>query len=514
MSARGLMVLGTASHVGKSLLTAALCRILRQDGYRVAPFKAQNMSLNSAATPEGGEIGRAQALQAEAAGVAPTVDMNPVLLKPTTERHSQVVVLGKIWDELSAADYHRRRILELAPTVHEAYARLARRYDIVVLEGAGSPAEINLRDSDIVNMPMARAADARCVLVGDIDRGGVFAALVGTLSLLGESDRARVIGTVVNRFRGDPALFADGIALLEMHTAKPCLGVVPYLPAVGLEEEDAVGFADVPLATRPTWRDAREADRRLRVAVVAWPQLANVTDFDALGCEPSVEVAYVAQPGALCGADVVVLPGTKSTLRALRWLRERGFAQALAAHATRGLVVGICGGMQALGNCVDDPYSVEGGGREPGLRLLSIATTLAAEKVTERARGATYGRALFGSEGDVPHVDGYEIHVGVTTYEGATPFARIVRESDGASVDDGAVSADGRVIGTYLHGLFTNDAFRAAFIATARNACGLAPASAYAAVGARREALLDRLADHVRAALDVPRMLALAEIGR
>lgn len=506
------MVLGTASHVGKSLLTTALCRILRQDGYAVAPFKAQNMSLNSAATPEGGEIGRAQALQAEAAGIAPTVDMNPVLLKPTSDRRSQVVVLGKIWDDLSAADYHRRRAVELSPIVHAAYARLAARYDVIVLEGAGSPAEINLRDSDIVNMSMAHAADARCLLVADIDRGGVFAALVGTLSLLEPADRARVIGTVVNRFRGDATLFAKGAALLEAHTAKPCLGVVPYLPAVGLEEEDAVAFDDVELAFEPRWRDADRAERRLRVAVVAWPQLANVTDFDALRCEPSVELAYVAEPAALVGADLVVLPGTKSTLAGLRWLRERNFGHALHVHAQRGLIVGICGGMQALGISVDDPYSVEGGGCEPGLQLLSIATTLARQKVAERARGDLRNRKLFNVPCDVPKVAGYEIHVGQTTYHGTTPFACIERESDRSSLDDGAVSADGRVIGTYLHGLFAEDTFRAAFIASARAARGLAPASAFAVVSVGRETLLDRLAGHFRAALDVPRILELAGV--
>lgn len=504
-----MMVLGTASHVGKSLLTAAFCRILRQDGYRVAPFKAQNMSLNSAATPEGGEIGRAQALQAEAAGIAPTTDMNPILIKPTSDRRSQVVVAGKIWGDTSASEYHRRRIVELFPIVCEAYARLAERYDVIVLEGAGSPAEINLRDSDLVNMRMAHAADARCVLAGDIDRGGVFAALYGTLALLEEADRARIVGTIVNKFRGDVELLRPGLVTIEARMKKPCFGVVPYLRDIGLEEEDGVGFEAVARATEARWRDP-DADpmRRLRVAIIAWPLVANVTDFDALAAETDVELVYASAPQALEGADLIVLPGTKSTLAAMAWLDCEGFAAAIRAHVKRAVVVGICGGMQAMGTHVADPFGVEGGGSAAGLGLLPLRTTLALEKVAERATGTTYARTHDVMPDAERAIDGYEIHVGESTYEpGAVRFARIVRASDGAILDDGAVSHDGRVLGTYLHGAFVDDAFRHAFLDGVRRASGLHPARVRVAFSAEREAKLDRLADHVRAAIDMPRIL-------
>jgi len=515
MSARGLMVLGTASHVGKSLLTAAFCRILRDDGYRVAPFKAQNMSLNSAATPEGGEIGRAQALQAEAAGIAPTVDMNPILIKPTSERRSQVVVAGKIWGDTSASEYHRRRIVELFPAVCAAYERLAASYDVIVLEGAGSPAEINLRDSDLVNMRMAHAANARCVLAGDIDRGGVFAALYGTLALLDDADRTRIAGTIVNKFRGDVDLLAPGIEMLEARVGKPCFGVVPYLRDIGLEEEDGVAFDAVPRARQSSWRDdATNSHRRTRIVVVAWPLVANVSDFDALASEPSVELVYAGSPRALDGADLAIVPGTKSTLAAMAWLEGGGFVPALRAMARRALVVGICGGMQALGTHVDDPFGIEGGGSAAGIGLLPLRTTLAREKVAERASGATYPLNVGGVAFPAHTIDGYEIHVGETTYEpDAARFARIVRRSDGATLDDGAISADGRTLGTYLHGAFAQDAFRHAFLDAARTASRLEPARERSSFSLEREANLDRLAAHVRTSVDIPRLLRACGIG-
>ncbi len=507
--ARALMVLGTASHAGKSLLTAAFCRILKQDGYRVAPFKAQNMSLNSAATPDGGEIGRAQALQAEAAGVAAHVDMNPILLKPTGERGSQVVVLGRVWGDVTARDYHTRRVAEFAPVVHAAYARVAEHRDFVVLEGAGSPAELNLRDGDLVNMSMAHAARATCVLVADIDRGGVFGALYGTLALLEPEDRAIVAGTIVNRFRGDPSLFESGVTMLEERTGKPCFGVVPFLRNVGLDEEDGVAHDGLRLARRAIWNGETSPQRKLRVVVVALPHLSNFTDFDALSAEPSVDLAYAAGADALAGADLVILPGTKTTLAALRFVRDGNFVPAIARAARESLVLGICGGMQIMGTHVADPLGVEGGGEEPGLGLLPIATELAREKVTERARGTLLATLLRGA---LPHgaaIDGYEIHCGRTSYAPrAVRFARIVRESDGAAIDDGAISDNGRAIGTYLHGAFANDAFRHAFVAGARATCGLAPPEAYANVSSEREARLDRLAAHVRGSVDVARLVA------
>ena len=522
MSARAIMVLGTASHVGKSLLAAALCRILADDGYRVAPFKAQNMSLNSAATPDGREIGRAQAMQAEAARVAPTVEMNPLLLKPTSDVGSQVVLLGRVHGVQRAADYHRRRVEEFFPIVVDAYRNLAARHDVIVLEGAGSPAEINLKATDIVNMRMAEAADAACLLVGDIDRGGVFAALFGTLALLEPHERARVRGFAINKFRGDPALLAPGVAEIERRIGVPSLGVVPWLRDVGLDEEDGVALADAPrVATRGWTRATGESGRPLRVAVVAFPYLANATDFAALDAEPSVDLAYAERPQDLAYADVVVLPGTKDTLGALRWL-DGGFGEAIRAFATRGAVLGICGGYQALGTEVADPHGVEGGGVRAGLGLLPVRTVLAREKVTRAVRVRPRAGAFFGDDvgaGDVVVTrgfgagahrlegGGYEIHMGRTTPDdGARGFADLAYD-DGERIVDGAVSPNGAIVGTYVHGLFTDDALRWAFVRAARERAGLAPAAHLVAYGAEREARFDRLAAHVRRALDVPALL-------
>ncbi len=552
MPARAVMVLGTASHVGKSLLVAALCRILRQDGVRVAPFKAQNMSLNSAATPEGLEIGRAQALQAEAAGIPASVDMNPILIKPSSDCGAQIVVHGRVWGDATASDYHRRRTLELFPLVTESYARLAAAYDVVVLEGAGSPAEFNLRASDIVNMRMAEAADARCVLVGDIDRGGVFAALLGTLELLEPHERARIAGFIINKFRGDVDLLLPGVAEFEKRIGLPCFGVVPYLRDIGLDEEDSVAFDVERVARRPAWLDEDGPARRLRVAVVVLPHLANATDFAPLRDEPSVDFVFAVAPEALAGADVVILPGTKTTLAARRWLESAGFDGALRAAP---LLFGICGGLQILGDRIEDPLGVEGGGAATGLGLLPLRTTFAAAKVTTLVHGVA-GAHLFGSgEPEVP-IRGYEIHMGETYVTGAPPFSLIARGgsatrlnecetnlSDGVmnlsdaktnlsdrdtsvkdgemcvsdgetgvnngemSVSDGARSADGRVAGTYLHGIFDDDGFRHAFIRAAREARGLAPARELAALAVEREGRIDRLAAHVRASVDLAALL-------
>ena len=314
------MVLGTASHVGKSVLTAGLGRVFAADGYRVAPFKAQNMSLNSAATPDGGEIGRAQALQADACRVVPCVEMNPVLLKPSTDTGAQVILLGKIWGQVTASDYHTRRVEQLFPEVLDAYRRLATHYELILLEGAGSPAEINLREHDIVNMRMAHAADAACILVGDIDRGGVFASLLGTLELLEPEDRARIRGFIVNKFRGDESLLRPGIAMIENRLGLPCLGVVPFLHDLGLDEEDGVALEDRPAAAR-RWKNLESrSTRELRIGVIALPHMANFTDFDALALEPSISLAFVERPDEMAAADLVILPGTKQTLDDLRWL--------------------------------------------------------------------------------------------------------------------------------------------------------------------------------------------------
>jgi adenosylcobyric acid synthase len=499
MTARALMMLGTASHVGKSLLTAGLGRIFSDEGFRVAPFKAQNMSLNSAATPDGREIGRAQALQAEACRVTPCAEMNPVLIKPSSDRTSQVVLLGRVWGETSASDYHRRRVEDLFPAVLESYRTLAARHDLMLLEGAGSPAEINLMQHDIVNMRMAHAADAACLLVGDIDRGGVFASLLGTLELLPPEDRARIRGFAVNKFRGDVELLRPGVRMIEDRLGIPCAGVIPMLRDVELDEEDSVGLEDRP-TPESAWHGDEEAspDRPLRIAVVALPYLANFTDFDALAAEPSVALAFVEDPEQAALADIVILPGSKQTIDDLLWLRQRGLDAFLARY--QGLLIGICGGFQMLGISIDDPAGVENRGVArsiSGLGKLRVATVMLGEKTVRRAVGR------MGIQ-EMPPFAGYEIHMGETVYEtGADALASITREGETRSTADGARSRDGRVWGTYIHGIFDCDAFRHAFLDRARRERGLAAAREFVNVTAERQTRIDRWADHVRQSLDL-----------
>jgi adenosylcobyric acid synthase len=508
MRKRALMVLGTASHVGKSILTAGLGRIFADDGYRVAPFKAQNMSLNSAATPDGGEIGRAQALQAEACRTMSCVEMNPVLLKPSSETGAQVILLGKIWGQVTAADYHTRRVEQLFPQVIGAYQRLADDHELILLEGAGSPAEINLREHDIVNMRMAHAADAACLLITDIDRGGAFASLLGTLELLEPDDRARIRGFAINKFRGDESLLRPGVVMMEKRLGLPCLGVVPFFRDLGLDEEDGVALEDRPSAAR-RWNKLESASARvLRIGVIALPHMANFTDFDPLALEPSISLAFLEQPEEMAAADLLILPGTKQTLDDLRWLEKHGFAQELRRLAEIGVpIVGICGGFQMLGNSIDDPHGIENQG-EPcsrtALGLLPVRTVLRAGKTVRHVRGSL--RQNFFRNDSSPQVtfEGYEIHVGETLYEtGARPLADIERQPTMESLPDGAVSESGRLFGTYVHGFFDNDDFRHAFIRTARAAVDLAPAEKYARVRAERDARIDRLADHLRKSLDI-----------
>lgn len=503
------MVLGTASHVGKSVITAAICRILANDGVRVAPFKAQNMSLNSAATPDGREIGRAQAMQAEAARIAPSVDMNPILLKPTSDRSSQVVLLGRACGVQSASDYHERRTLDYAPIVVDAYRRLAETYDVIVLEGAGSPAEINLKATDIVNMRMAAAADARCLLVGDIDRGGVFASLLGTLELLDAAERARIAAFAINKFRGDYGLLEPGVRDIERRVGVPCAGVIPWLRDLGLDDEDSIALEDAPTVANRGWRATNaHPERPLRVAVVALPYLSNATDFAALAAEPDVDLAYARTPEDLAYADFAIVPGTKETLADRRWMRERGFDPALVSCARRAYVFGICGGLQILGDRIDDPHGVEGGGSDTGLGLLAIDTVLAREKITEPVTIVPRTGAFFGIESHESESIGYEIHVGRSMRnEAFSPFADVTRRG-GERVEDGARSADDRVAGTYVHGLFASDAHRHAFVRATRQRCGLLPPTALAPIAGERDACFERLAAHVRASLSLDALFA------
>ncbi|MFH1002685.1 MAG: cobyric acid synthase [Chloroflexota bacterium] len=487
------MVQGTASASGKSVLVTALCRIFRQAGYAVAPFKSQNMSLNAFVTPGGGEIGWAQAVQAEAAGIEPSVDMNPILLKPEEDCRSQVIVRGRPALRLTAAEYYRHRD-ELLAVVKESLGRLTAAYDVVVIEGAGSPAEINLRESEIVNMCVARLAGAPVLLVGDIDRGGVFASLVGTLALLDEADRQRVRGFVINKFRGDLDLLRPGLDYLEAHTGKPVLGVLPYYRDIFIPQEDSL-FEEVR---------GQAGAAVVEVAVIRLPRLANSTDFEPLQQESGVRVRYIHDPAGLGQPDVIILPGSKSTVADLDYLWRSGLAGAVIRRAQAGTpVVGICGGFQMLGRQITDPEGVEAaGGSVTGLGLLDVVTVFRPEKTTRQVRARVLGNEglLAGLQGE--EVTGYEIHMGQTVGGGATPLLLVSQnQGDEPGYPDGAVAGNGLIWGSYLHGLFDNANLRRAFLAGLRQRKGLSSPGVSPVLG--REQHYDRLADLVRHHLDM-----------
>ncbi len=492
--ARALFIGGTGSDVGKSVLAAGICRILKRRGFSVAPFKAQNMALNSAVTPEGGEIGRAQALQAAACGLEPHTDMNPILLKPNSETGSQVIVQGRPVANMDVRAYHAYKG-EAFARVKESFDRLAAAFDVVVMEGAGSIAEVNLREHDIANLRAAAMADAPVLLVADIDRGGVFASIVGTLELLEPQERSRLMGVVINKFRGDPSLLAPGIALVEARTGVPVLGVVPWI-SLQLPEEDSLALARKRTA-------ATAEGGTLRIGVVRLPHLSNYTDFDPLERESGVELLYLEEPMRIDSLDLLIVPGTKNTLDDLAWLKRTGFAEAIRAfHERGGVVAGICGGYQILGRIVRDPGAVESArGEEAGLGLLDVGTTLRAEKQTHQAEGIFLRAATdIGFTPDAG-VAGYEIHMGETSLgEGARPLLRLTRR-DGSCLNDGAVSADGRTWGTYLHGFFDSDGVRRDLLGSLRRSRGLPERAPLAQVGLDAE--LDRLADHLEAHLDL-----------
>jgi adenosylcobyric acid synthase len=509
------MVQGTASSVGKSLMVTALCRLFRQCGMRVAPFKSQNMALNSFVTPDGLEIGRAQAVQAEAAGIAPAVEMNPILLKPESDLRSQVVLMGRPAGSFTFAEYHRRKP-EFMRTISECLGRLRAAYDIVVIEGAGSPAEINLASHDIVNMQVAEVAEAPVILVGDIDRGGVFAQFVGTIDLLEPAHRARVAAFLVNKFRGDAALLKPGLQYLEKRFAIPVIGVVPYIARLRIAEEDSVALEE---------RRGRPAAAlgRIGIAIVRLPHISNFDDFLALEHEPSVAVRYVESPAETAGADLVVIPGSKSTIADLEWLRTCGLADAIIARARRREpILGICGGCQMLGETIADPGAIESRtGSCEGLKLLAIGTTFGLEKRTAQVRARMAGPSLLGggSEREVAgEISGYEIHMGrIERRTGvAASFRIIARNSalqNAADADalDGAISADGVVVGTMLHGIFENDALRSAVIRTLRQRKGIEGVEGPAVP--TREAEYDRLAATVRANIDWKTIQRIAGLG-
>ena len=507
MTAKMLMIQGTASSAGKSLLVAALCRIFKQDGFRVAPFKAQNMALNSFVTRDGLEIGRAQAVQADAAGIPVTVEMNPILLKPEADALSQVVVLGKPYARLHSRDYNRDK-QELWRIVTDALARLREQFDLVIVEGAGSPAEPNLKAGDIVNMRVARHAQSPVLLVGDIDRGGVFASLVGTLELLDPEERALVKGILINKFRGDVALLRPGLDWLQARVGLPTLGVVPFLRDLKIAEEDSVALDRLNTEHRPL-------NTVTDIAVIRLPHISNFDDFDPLALEPGVRVRYVQSLDELGEPHAIILPGSKSTIADLQFLELRGFSAAIRAHAHRGAaVIGICGGYQMLGRVIRDPDRVESE-RESveGLGLLDVETIFLNEKATHQARARVVASSGFFRYLTGQEISGYEIHMGKT--RGADAAFQITQRGDNRADDaDGAVDATGRVFGTYLHGLFDNANFRRAFLMSLRTLKGRSNLQVtgdcfVAEIAPRndmhdiREREYDRLADHVRAHLDL-----------
>ncbi len=504
--ARAIMLQGTSSHVGKSLLAAALCRIFRQDGHRVAPFKAQNMALNAYVTVDGGEIGRAQGLQAEAAGVAATVEMNPILLKPKGENLAEVILRGKSAGDYSAVGYRREFLPRARAEVATAYGALAAVYRVLVIEGAGSPAEVNLREGDIANMFTAELAGAPVLLIGDIDRGGVLASLVGTLELLTADERARVKGLVINKFRGDFTLLEPALTFLRERTGLPVLGVIPHLGNVGLEEEDSLGVAH----SLPT-RDAAGREPGVDVAVVNFPHLSNFSDLDPLGLEPGLGVRYVSEPQRLGRPTAVLLPGSKNTVQDLAYLEASGLARAIRELAEAGTeVVGLCGGYQTLGETLHDPEGWEDHpGSCAGLGLLPAETVFGQEKTTVRTRAAAEGVGFLAGSGG-GQVEGYEIHRGQTHLgAGSRPLFR-----DGSGRVLGAVTAGGGVWGTYLHGLWENDWFRRTWHNHLREKVGLLPLagepSSWVAV---REERLDHLAAVVREHLNIPAVYGMLKEG-
>ena len=479
------MIQGTGSHVGKTVMTAALCRMLLQDGFRVAPFKAQNMSNNSFVTEDGGEIGRAQAVQAEAAGIAPSVHMNPILLKPSSDLGAQVVVWGKPVKTMQAREYQSHTQIFL-PQVRESLSRLMNDYDVVVIEGAGSPAEVNLKEFDIVNMKTAELADAPVILVGDIDRGGVFASFVGTLELLDVPDRSRIKAFLINKFRGDASLLEPGIDFLLQRTGIPTLGVIPYQSNLGILEEDGLSDERILKNSEP------EKEQDVLIDVIWLPRISNFTDFAPLDHEKDVTLTYLREVPSRF-PDVLILPGTKSTSADLRFLRESGFDRWIQTCAERGvLVVGICGGYQMLGERILDPLGVESDQKEiQGLGLLPVVTKFETEKTTHQIRAIHIQSGM--------EITAYEIHMGQTQplRPVQSVFHMTKRGSDIADDQDGVMDMKGKVWGTYLHGIFDSAEFRRFFLSPLRNKKGVS-AVASSSFTPLREDVYDRLADLVR----------------
>lgn len=500
--AKAIMIQGTMSNAGKSLVAAGLCRIFRQDGYRVAPFKSQNMALNSFITPEGLEMGRAQVMQAEAAGIAPSVKMNPILLKPTNQAGSQVIVNGEVLGTMNAWDYYDYK-KKLLPKVKEAYDALAAEYDIIVIEGAGSPAEINLKKEDFVNMGMAKMAKAPVLLVGDIDRGGVFAQLIGTLVLLEEDEQQMVKGLIVNKFRGDRAILEPGLKLLEEKAKIPVVGVAPYLD-IQVEDEDSL---------TERFSGGQQVDQ-IDIAVIRVPRISNFTDFNPLESIPGVSLRYVKSVQELQNPDMVILPGTKNTMEDLQWLRQSGMEAAILKLAAKGrIVLGICGGYQMLGTQLSDPEGVEAGGTMRGMGLLQMDTVFSSQKTRTQVEGTFL--QMEGTLKDLQGVSfsGYEIHMGEPVFAGGTHGMNQVADKVTGNVkQDGACA--GNVYGTYVHGIFDREEVAKGIVEAIGRTKGLDMSEIQAMdFAAFKETQYDLLADGLRKNLDMKKIYQILEKG-
>jgi len=501
MLAKRIMIQGTGSGVGKSIITAALCRIFRQDGYKVAPFKAQNMALNSFVTSEGGEMGRAQVVQAEAAGIEPTVDMNPILIKPTSDLGAQIILRGKPLGNMLANYYHNYKT-KLIQIVSESFLSLARKYQIIVIEGAGSPAEINLRENDIVNMKMAEIADSPVLLVADIDKGGVFAWLVGTLELLIKKERERVKGLIINKFRGDINILKPGLDYLEKKCQKDILGVIPYFKDIRIEEEDSL-----PLE-KAISSPSRKKDK-VNIEILYLPHISNFTDFDCLEEEKDVSLRYVGNGKRIGNPDLLIIPGSKNTIDDLFYLKKAGYHSQILALAKKGkIILGICGGYQILGKEILDPHHTESTReRIEGLRLLDVTTVLESNKITSQVKASLIGKELFSIEKEI---SGYEIHTGTTKLlKGVRPWFKITRRSSqSVNIEDGAIDKERKIMGTYIHGLFDNHHFRRAFLNYLRKRKGLSPhhSRTQASRLEQKNKEYDKLAELVRKNLDMEKI--------
>lgn len=500
MAAKVIMIQGTMSNSGKSFITAGLCRVFRQDGYRAAPFKSQNMALNSYITEDGLEIGRAQAMQAEAAGIKPTVDMNPILLKPTSQMGSQVIVNGEVYGNLKAVDYYRRKT-EFIPDILAAFERLSSQYDIIVIEGAGSPAEINLKEHDIVNMGLAKLVNAPVLLAGDIDRGGVFAALYGTVELLELEERQMIKGLLINKFRGDVTILKPGLQMIEEKTGIPVIGVIP-MKTIDLDDEDSLSERLVS--------SEKNNLTGVDIAVIRLPHISNFTDFSAFERLDGVGLRYVERAEQLGEPDLIILPGTKNTMADMRWLIESGMETMIRKAAEQKIpIIGICGGFQLLGKTLNDPEGVEQAGSMRGLGLLDAETLFSGEKTRTQMRGTWIRKPELFQNCGSQTVSGYEIHMGQTT--GGKDAVPVIRLEDGRF--DALMSTDGLVFGSYLHGLFDTEGLAFALAETLARKKGTVLTKKEFCLEEYKEKQYDDLADLIRSSLDMDEIYRILNEG-